>query len=57
MKDFWKTSGEHVAMAASADMFYIGVDYKNKTNMKVSEPFKHTSYIICHLYNHTSAIF
>ena len=28
------TLGEHLTMAASANMFYIVIDYKNKTNMK-----------------------
>ena len=28
--------GEHLTMAASASMFYIAIDYKNKTNMKVA---------------------
>ena len=30
------TLGEHLTMAASASMFYITIDYKNKTNMKVA---------------------
>ena len=30
------TLGEHFTMAASASMFYIAIDYKNKTNMKVA---------------------
>ena len=31
-----RTLGEHLAMAASANMFYTAIDYKNKTNMKVA---------------------
>ena len=30
------TLEEQLAMAASARMFYIAVDYKNKSNMKVT---------------------
>ena len=26
--------GEHLTMAASASMFYIAIDYENKTNVK-----------------------
>ena len=33
---FETTSGEHRTMAASANMFCVAVDYKNKTNMKVA---------------------
>ena len=33
---FGITLGEHLTMAASANMFYIGINYKNKTNMKVA---------------------
>ena len=33
---FGTTLGEHLTMAASGNMFYIGIDYKNKTNMKVA---------------------
>ena len=29
-----KTLREHLAMGASAHMFYIAIDYKNKINMK-----------------------
>ena len=29
------TLGEHLTMAASASMFYIVIDYKNKPNMKI----------------------
>ena len=28
--------GEHLTMATSASMFYITIDHKNKTNMKVA---------------------
>ena len=39
---------EHLAMAASAKIFYIAIDYKNKTNMKVAEPVIQTlKYISC----------
>ena len=30
------TLREHLTMAASANMFYIAIDYKNKSNMKVA---------------------
>ena len=30
------TLGEHIPMAASASIFYLAVDYKNKPNMKVA---------------------
>ena len=30
------TLGEHLTKAASASMFYIAIDYKNKANMKVA---------------------
>ena len=30
------TLGEQLTMAASASMFYIATDYKNKLNMKVA---------------------
>ena len=33
---FGVTLGEHVTMAASAIMFFIAIDYKNKVNMKVT---------------------
>ena len=40
--------GEHLAMAASAKIFYIAIDYKKKTNMKVEEPVLQTlKYISC----------
>ena len=42
--------GGHLAMAASANMFYIAIDNKNKTNMKVAEPviqtLKYISYFL-----------
>ena len=31
---FGTTLGKHFAMAASASIFYVLFDYKNKTNMK-----------------------
>ena len=34
---FGATLGEHLTMAASADLFYIPSDYNNKTDMKVSD--------------------
>ena len=33
---FEMTLREHLKMPASASMFYIAIDYKNKTNMKVA---------------------
>ena len=33
---FGMTLEEQLAMAASASMFYIAIDYKNKPNMKVA---------------------
>ena len=30
------TLGEHLTMAASASMFCIAIDYKNKSNVKVA---------------------
>ena len=45
---FGATLGEHFAMAVSANMFHIAIDYKNKTNMssrasitniKIYQPF------------------
>ena len=33
---FGMTLREHVTMVASASMFYIAIDYKNKRNMKVA---------------------
>ena len=30
------TLGEHLTMAASAKMFYIAIDYKNKTYLEVA---------------------
>ena len=33
--NFGKALGEHLKMVASASMFYITIDRKNKTNMKV----------------------
>ena len=33
---FGTTLGEHLTMAASANKFYIAIDYKNKTDMKVA---------------------
>ena len=30
------TLGEHIPMAASASIFYLAVDYKNKPNIKVA---------------------
>ena len=32
---FGATLGEHLTIAASANMFYIAIDYKNKTYMKI----------------------
>ena len=32
---FGTTFEEHLTMVASANMFYIAIDYKNKANMKV----------------------
>ena len=32
---FWTTLREHM-MAASANMFHIAFDYKEKTNMKIA---------------------
>ena len=33
---FGTTLGEQLPMTASANMFYIAIDYKNKTNMKLA---------------------
>ena len=33
---FRTTLGEYLTMAASANMFYIAIDYNNKANMKVA---------------------
>ena len=33
---FGMTLVKHFTMAASASMFYIAIDYKTKTNMKVA---------------------
>ena len=33
---FGMTLGEHLTIAASASMFYIAINYKNKENMKVA---------------------
>ena len=33
---FGMTFAEHLTMAASADMFYIAIDYENELNMKVA---------------------
>lgn len=33
---FRMSLGEHLKMVASADMFYIAIDYNNKINMKVA---------------------
>ena len=33
---FGMTLEEHLMMVASASMFYTAIDYKNKTNMKVT---------------------
>ena len=30
------TLGEHFTKAASASMFYVTIDYKNKANMKIA---------------------
>ena len=30
------TLGEHLTMAASAGMFYVAINYKNKTNLKAA---------------------
>ena len=32
---FGTTLGEYLTMTASTNMFYIAIDYKNKSNMKV----------------------
>ena len=34
--NFGMTLAEHLRMAASASMFYIAIDYKNKRNTKVA---------------------
>ena len=31
------TLGKHLTMSASASVFFIAIDYKNKTNMKVAD--------------------
>ena len=33
---FGTTLGEHLTMTISANMFYIAIDYENKTNMRVA---------------------
>ena len=33
---FGMTLAEHLAMAASANMFYFAIDYENELNMKVA---------------------
>ena len=33
---FGMTLAEHLAMAASASMFYIAIDYENEPNVKVA---------------------
>ena len=33
---FGMTLGEHLTMAASANMFYYATDYENELNMKVA---------------------
>ena len=33
---FGMTLAEHVTMAASANMFYLAIDYENELNMKVA---------------------
>ena len=39
---FGMALAEHSMMAASASMFFIAIDYKNKPNMKVtSQQFEH----------------
>ena len=48
---FGTTLGEHLAMAASANMFYIAIDDKDKTNMKVSEPVIQTLRYISYFLN------
>ena len=45
---FEMTLGEHFTIPASASMFHIAIDYKNKTNMKVTAS---NIYISCFLKN------
>ena len=33
---FGETLGKHLTMAASANTFFIAIDYKNKANIKVA---------------------
>ena len=33
---FRATLGKHLMMAASANVFYVAIDYKNKTYMKIA---------------------
>ena len=33
---FGMTLAEHLTMAASANMFYVAIDYENEPNMKVA---------------------
>ena len=33
---FGETLGKHLTMAASANIFFIAIDYKNKANIKVA---------------------
>ena len=43
------TLGEHLTMTASTNMFYIGIDYKNKINMKA--PASNINIKIHHLFS------
>ena len=36
LRTFGTTLGDHLTLAASPNMFYITIYYKNKTNMKVA---------------------
>ena len=36
MNDFWSNYGKHLMTAAFTNMFYVAIDYKNKTYMEVA---------------------
>ena len=46
---FGTTSGEQLTMAASANIFYVTIDYKNKTNLKVAASNINIKQISCFL--------
>ena len=43
MNEFWNDLREHLTKAVSVNMFYIAIDYKNKSYENSSQKYKHSN--------------